>query len=60
MSGTIGQLYNISFGRWKITTGSSPQMIFYKDDNATEIVRFNLFDETGAPSFDAVFERTKV
>lgn len=60
MSGTVSQLYNISFGRWKITTGSNPQMIFYKDDNATEIVRFNLFDETGAPSFDAVFERVKV
>lgn len=60
MSGTVSQLYNINFGRWKITTGSNPQMIFYKDDNVTEIVRFNLFDEIGTPSFDAVFERVKV
>ena len=57
MSGTIGQLYDISFGRWKIV---SNQMIFYKDDNVTEVVRFNLFDDTGNPSMDAVFERVKV
>lgn len=57
MSGTIGQLYDIQYGRWKIVAN---QMIFYKDDNVTEVVRFNLFDDVGAPSMDAVFERTKV
>lgn len=57
MSGTLSQLYNISFGRWKIV---SNQMRFYKDDNVTEIARFNLFDDTGSPSMDAVFERVKV
>ncbi len=57
MSGTISQLYNISYGRWKIV---SNQMIFYADDNATELVRFNLFDDAGVPTMDAVFERQKV
>lgn len=57
MSGTLGQLYDIQFGRWHIVGN---QMIFYKDDNVTEVVRFNLFDDTGSPSMDAVFQRTKV
>ena len=57
MSGTIAQLYDIQFGRWHIVGN---QMIFYKDDNLTEVARFNLFDDTGSPSMDAVFQRTKV
>lgn len=57
MSGTIAQLYDIQFGRWKIVAN---QMVFYKDDNVTEVVRFNLFDDAGFPSMDAVFERVKV
>lgn len=57
MSGTIGQLYDIQFGRWKIVGN---QMLFYKDDNATLVATFNLFDDVGAPSMDAVFERVKV
>lgn len=57
MSGTLGQLYDINFGRWQIVGN---QMIFFKDDNATEVCRFNLFDDLGSPSMDAVFQRTKV
>lgn len=57
MSGTIAQLYDISFGRWHIVGN---QMVFYKEDNITEVARFNLFDDVGAPSMDAVFQRTKV
>lgn len=57
MSGALSDVYNINFGRWKIIAN---QMIFYKDDNATELVRFNLFDELGVPSMDAIFERRKV
>jgi len=57
MSGTIGQLYDIQYGRWYIVGN---QMIFYKDDNVTEVVRFNLFDDTNTPSMDAVFDRVKV
>lgn len=56
MSGTIGQLYDIQYGRWKII---SNQMIFYKDDNVTEVSRYNLFDDVGSPSMDAVFDRMK-
>lgn len=57
MSGTLSQLYKINFGRWKIV---NDQMIFYSDDNLTEVVRFNLFDDVGAPNQDSVFERVKV
>jgi hypothetical protein len=50
-------LYDIQFGRWKIIGN---QMIFYKADNVTEVARFNLFDDLGAPTMDSVFERVKV
>jgi hypothetical protein len=49
--------YDISGGRWKIVGN---QMIFYQEDNVTEIRRFNLFDDLGSPSMDSVFERVKV
>lgn len=57
MSGTLSQLYKMNYGRWKIV---GTQMIFYSDDNVTEISRFNLFDDLGAASNDSVFERVKV
>jgi hypothetical protein len=57
MSGTLAQLYDISFGRWHIVGN---QMVFYKEDNVTEVARFNLFDDTATPSMDAVFQRTRV
>ena len=57
MSGTLSSVYDIQFGRWKIV---GDQMIFYKDDNTTEVVRFDLFDDLGNPTMDAVFERVKV
>jgi len=57
MSGTLGFLYDINFGRWRII---SNEMIFYKDDNATEIVRFALKDSAGAPTMESVFERVKI
>lgn len=56
MSGTVAQLYDISFGRWHIVAN---QMRFYKEDGVTEICRFNLFDDLGNPSMDAVFERVR-
>lgn len=46
-------------GRWKIDE-SVNQMVFYEDDNSTEIARFNLLDENANPAFTNVFERTKV
>lgn len=57
MDARIQGIYDIQFGRWKIINN---QMIFYKDDNVTEIVRYNLLDDAGNPSIDAVFERLKV
>jgi hypothetical protein len=57
MSGTIAQLYDISFGRWHIVGN---QMKFYKEDNVTLVATFNLYDDVGSPSMDAVFQRTKV
>lgn len=44
-------------GRWHILNN---QMIFYKDDNVTEVMRFDLYDDLGNPSMDAVFDRRKV
>jgi hypothetical protein len=51
----------IEGGRWKIDETAN-QMIFYEDDNATEVARFNLLDSGGAPTgtpSDA-YERTRV
>ena len=47
----------IEGGRWKIITN---QMIFYKEDNVTEVVRFNLLDKDGQPAEKNVMERTRV
>lgn len=46
-------------GRWKVDE-SVNQIIFYKEDNVTEVRRYNLLDENGNPAFTNVFERTKV
>lgn len=57
LTGTVSALYDISYGKWQIIAN---QMIFYRSDNTTEVARFDLFDDTGAPSMDAVFKRVKV
>ena len=46
-------------GRWQIDK-DAVQMIFYEEDNATEIMRFNLKDKEGDASYTEVFDRTKV
>lgn len=56
MTGTLNSIYDIQFGRWRIANN---QMIFFKDDNVTEIARFDLLDDAGNPTMDAVFERIK-
>jgi hypothetical protein len=53
----IDFLRNIEGGRWKIENN---QMVFYAEDNTTEVARFNLYDTTGQPSSTDVFERTRV
>ena len=46
----------IHTGRW-VVSESLKQMIFFQDDNTTEIARYGLFDRSGAPSIDELFER---
>jgi hypothetical protein len=59
---TFGEMttfvYEIEGGRWRIDR-STNEMIFFKNDNSTEIARFNLFDDTGTPASDDVFERIR-
>jgi len=47
----------LNSGKWHIINN---QMIFYEDDNQTEIMRFNLFDSSGNPSVLSVAERVRV
>jgi hypothetical protein len=55
----IDFLRDIEGGRWKIDTTLN-QMIFYKEDNVTEVTRFDLFDADGVPTSENVFERRRV
>lgn len=57
ITGSIQSLYDISYGRWRIINN---QMLFYKADNVTLVATFNLKDNLGNPTMDAVFERTVV
>ena len=45
-------------GRWLIDE-SSNEMIFYQEDNVTEMGRFDLKDRNANPSFNEVFERVR-
>jgi len=45
-------------GRWVIDENTN-EMIFYKDDNTTEIARFDLKDSAGNGAVDTVFERLR-
>jgi hypothetical protein len=67
-AGTMGKLIADTFanseftkgiegGRWHIVDN---QMIFYKDDNVTEIARFNLLNNSGGPTSTAVMQRLRV
>ena len=48
---------DIEGGRWRLV---GTQMVFYKDDNVTEVARFNLTDQNGIPSINSVFDRARV
>jgi len=53
----------IHTGQWEILESGrdgKAQMVFYQDDNTTEIARFNLFDRNGKRSIDELFRRTLV
>lgn len=47
----------IEGGKWEIVNN---QMIFYKDDNSTEIARFNLYDDDGDPTMTKPYKRERV
>ena len=49
----------IHTGRWLVDEDTN-EMIFYQDDNLTEIARYALFDRNGASSIDELFERRLV
>lgn len=57
---TFGEAMNFVFavdaGRWKIVNS---QMVFYKEDNVTEIARFDLLDRDGEPADGDIFERVR-
>ena len=53
----VSFIKSVEGGRWKIENN---QMIFYEDDNITEIARFNLLDSSGNASETNVMERTRV
>ena len=47
----------IESGKWQLVGN---QLIFYKDDNITEICRFNTFDVNGTPSMEDIMKRERV
>jgi hypothetical protein len=49
----------IHTGRW-IVDENTNEMIFYQDDNTTEIARYALFDRNGKSSIQELFERRLV
>lgn len=49
----------IHTGRWIIDENTN-QMVFYEDDNVTEIARYDLKDRDGNASITEIFERTRV
>jgi len=49
----------IHTGRWEIEE-TEKQMVFYQDDNTTEIARFDLLDRKGNKSINELFQRKLV
>lgn len=43
----VSFLKDIEGGKWELV---GDQMVFYADDNATEVARFNMFDSSGNPT----------
>lgn len=56
ISELVNFIADVEGGRWKIVNN---QMIFYKADNVTEIVRFNLKGKEGQPTETDVYERSR-
>jgi hypothetical protein len=49
---------HFTVGKWEINKTTN-EMIFYQDDNVTEMGRFDLADNNGNPSTDQVFIRSR-
>jgi hypothetical protein len=50
---------DVEGGKWRIDSTLN-QMIFYKPDNTTELMRFNLYDANGTQSSNVITERRRV
>ena len=46
-------------GQW-IIDKKGKEMIFYDEENGSELGRFGLFDDAGRPSVDSVFRRSRI
>jgi len=57
-AGALEFIRGIQGGRWKIDQVNN-QMIFYKNDNFTEIARFSLLNSSGDPDSSRVYERVR-
>jgi hypothetical protein len=57
VTGSIEAIYDLTYGRWQIIDN---QMLFYAQDNTTLLATYNLFDDAGNPTMDAVFQRVLV
>ncbi len=53
----VSFIRNIEGGKWEIVNN---QMIFYTEDNGTEVARFNLYNNTGVPGEENIFKRVRV
>ena len=54
----VALIREVELGRWKIDAVTD-EMIFYEQDNATEIARFDLKNLGGLPDHINIFERVK-
>lgn len=59
LSANVELIKQAEFGRWKIDA-TNKQLIFYKEDNVTEIARFDLFDLENNKAITNVIERKRV
>ena len=50
-------LKDVGGGKWQIEDN---QMVFYKADNVTEVMRFNLFNSAGVPAMKNLYKRERV
>lgn len=57
LNNSLSFVSDMTAGRWEIVNN---QMLFYGPDNTTLLATYDLFNATGNPSMDAVFERRKV